>query len=63
MRPVAARTQSAKLAGDLAAGANPRLAATEALPALTASLTDLSSDECTCEPGDAIDYRLGEMGS
>ena len=50
-------------AAAIAAGANPRLAAAEALPALTASLTDLSSDECTCEPGDAIDYQLGEMGS
>ena len=50
-------------AAAIAAGANPRLAAAEALPALTASLTDVAPEECSCEPGDRIDHRVGEMGS
>ena len=50
-------------AAALAAGANPRLAAADALPALTASLADVAPGDCQCEPGEAIDHRLGEMGS
>jgi len=50
-------------AAALAAGPNPRLVAAEALPVLTASFADVAPEDCACEPANAIDYRLGEMGS
>ena len=42
---------------------DPRTLAAAALPALTASLTDIDSDDCECEPPAFVDHRAGEMGS
>jgi hypothetical protein len=44
----------------LAAG-NPRDAARNSLPQLTAELTDVAPEDCPCEEADYIDHRLGEM--
>lgn len=45
-------------------GANdPRTIAVAALPALTASLADIDSADCECEPPAFVDVRSGEMGS
>jgi len=40
---------------------NPRDAARNTLPQLTAELTDVAPEDCPCEEADYIDHRLGEM--
>ena len=40
---------------------NPRDAARNSLPQLTAELTDVAPEDCPCEEADYIDHRLGEM--
>ena len=50
-------------AAALAAGDDPRYFAAQALPAITAAFTDVAPEDCACEPGESIDYHLGEMGS
>jgi hypothetical protein len=44
-----------------AAGGDPRDTARKSLPDLTASLTDIPSEECETDSADYIDDRLGEM--
>jgi hypothetical protein len=44
-----------------AAIGDPRQAARNALPALTAALADIAPEDCECAPADYIDNRLGEM--
>ena len=57
--PVTFGSPAAK-AHALAAG-NPRDAARNSLPQLTAELTDVAPEDCPCEEADYIDHRLGEM--
>jgi len=44
-----------------AATGDPREVSRNSLPALTASLTDISPDDCETDHGDYIDERLGEI--
>jgi hypothetical protein len=48
-------------AKSLAASGDPRDAARNTLPQLTAALTDVAPEDCACAPADYIDNRLGEM--
>lgn len=44
------------------ANGDPRERARNAMPQLLDSLTDVPPEECECESGEEIDYRLGEIG-